>query len=73
MTAAGWLAEYRAERERHMHAGRISGTGGRIATFCSCGLAFFGVSVAVADNRQRAHSCDVRGVPMTSRNVEAGG
>ncbi len=39
----------------HEHAGRISGGAG-IATFCTCGKAFFGTTVAKADNARRVHA-----------------
>lgn len=38
----------------HELLGRISGATG-IASFCSCGLAFFGRDVAAADQRLAAH------------------
>lgn len=50
------------EPDDHRMAGRIAGGSG-IATFCACGLAFFGFDVDVADQRWRAHH---RGEPLPS-------
>jgi len=51
-----------------MMSGRISGSTG-IASFCSCGLAFWGSSVSDADNQLSAHQANERGERMTSRMV----
>jgi hypothetical protein len=40
--------------EEHQLMGRISGASG-IASFCSCGLAFFGGTVTIADRRFSEH------------------
>lgn len=67
----GWpeVEEIRARQLRHEFAGRISGASSNIASFCSCGLAFFGNSVAEADNGQRVHSSDALIQPVGSLSV----
>ena len=51
-----------AEMERHESRGRLSGMTG-IASFCSCGLAYYAESVADADNRLRVHQHTALGAP----------
>lgn len=58
--------EYRMRRDSHTLAGRISGSAG-IASFCSCGLAFFGSDVLDADSQRRAHEYDAYNKSTTSR------
>lgn len=54
-----------AERDQHEPLGRISGITG-IASFCSCGLAYYGETVPEADNRRAAHQHDALGTTPTS-------
>jgi hypothetical protein len=58
------------ESDDHRMAGRIAGGSG-IATFCTCGLAFFGFDVDVADERFLAHRHGEPLPPMRRRSASA--
>lgn len=57
-------------QQRHVFQGRISGASG-IASWCSCGLSFWGVTVADADNSRAVHQADALGKTLGSWIVSA--
>ncbi len=64
------------DQATHLLLGRISvgavpGRGdSAMVSYCSCGLAFYGVSIADADNRQAVHHAVATGERMTSWRAE---